>query len=584
MKLKTKIRLFLFLTTILTTAGISVYSYQIAKRELMQNSKDAVMSIAKQGSRNLDDRINAFQDISYRILQSANIVRLLNYTEQEAMKYKTVNEGLPAVISQQSSLSEYTRYALLRPASGVAYDYYRSGEKRLKSEAQSELLDFLDTFVDKNHPVCWMAYGGEVFFIRQIVSLDFKENGLLLFAMDDSFFEFMSDDVEYLNDDSIIVLNREGVMLKCRDDRKADKILEAIAPYQEQGYYVYHLTKELDDDRYTVTVINTQDNGWTIISYFSHSILLKGISQIYTGMIEMIGAVLVVVLFITTVISTTITRNVKLIEQGMKQYEDGHFDYRISPANYDEVGMLGLQLNYMAMKISELIQMLHLEEEEKKKLEIETLQAQINPHFLYNTLGSLKWAAYKENQKELAASLDALIHLLRFTIKKAGGMVTVGEEIAYIEHYIAIEKMRYGDRFQITYDIREEVRAWEIPGFILQPLVENCFLHGLDLAVKTGEIVIRAYKAAGYLSVEVEDNGSGMEEQTIARLLDPGQEEKKYKGFNSIGLKIVDKRLHEIYGSCYRTEIQSTKGEGTRIILRIPMGEYSNEKKCVDSR
>ena len=191
MKLRAKIRIFLFTITIFTVTGIGLYSYGIAKEELIQNSKDAVLNLDKQGGRNLDDRIDTFRDTSYRLLQSVNIEKLLNYSKEEAARYRIANEGLPAAISQQSSLSRYTKYALLRPISGMVYDYYRSGIPKMSEEEQRFLLNELDVMVDKNHIVCWTVYKGEVYFVRQIVSVDFEEKGLLVFALDSSFFEFI---------------------------------------------------------------------------------------------------------------------------------------------------------------------------------------------------------------------------------------------------------------------------------------------------------------------------------------------------------------------------------------------------------
>lgn len=572
-KLKTKIRIFLFTITILTVCGIGLYTYQIAKSELIRNSKDAVMSIEKQGGRNLDDRINSFFDVSYRILQSSNIAKLLDYSKEEAEKMRTANDGLAPVISQQASLAEYTKYALLKPASGMIYDYYKSGVKKLGKEGEALLLEQLDELVDKKKPACWTAFGGEAYFVRQIITPDFQEKGILCFALNESFFEFMSDDIGYLSNDNVIVLNQNKELMKCGESEAAKEILRRIDSLDDDDLYVYHTDVELENSVYTAAVIHTPANDWTIISYFSHAVLLKGIDTIFKAVLEVILAAALIVLLITAMISRTITRNVNLIEAGMKRYEKGEFDYRISPASYDEVGLLGLQLNYMALKISSLIEQLHGEEEEKKKLEIETLQAQINPHFLYNTLGSLKWAAVRKKQPELADSLDALSSLLEFTIKKAGGMVTVEEEASYIKSYIEIEKMRYGERFVMDYQIDEEVKEMKIPGFILQPLVENSFLHGLDLTKEGGTVIIRGRKQNGFLCLEVEDNGIGMEEEKAARLLKSGKEEKKYKGFNSIGIKIVDRRLRELYGEGYQTKVYSVLGEGTRITLMIPLSE-----------
>lgn len=586
MRLRTKIRISLFAVTILTIAGIGLYSYGIAKEELIRNSKDAVLNLEKQGGRNLDDRIDAFRDVSYRILQSANIEKLLDYSPEEAVKYKTANEGLPAAISQQSSLSRYTKYALLRPGSGMVYDYYRSGIPRMTGEEQQRLLDALDERVDKNHIVCWMKYKDEVYFVRQIVTVDFEEKGLLVFALDSSFFEFISDENEYVKKDFTFVMNQDEELLKCEDVKTANLILSDMKERNAQDYYVYSYRKEMMGDIYTVTVINTQSNGWKVVSYFSHAALLKGLDRIFTAMMKMLVMVIIIVLGITAMIYRTITKNVTIIEEGMKQYEIGHFEYRVSPASYDEVGLLGLQLNYMAVKISELIKLVQMKEEEKKRLEVETLQAQINPHFLYNTLGSLKWAAVRNKQEQLAKALDALVNLLRFTIKKAGGMVSLSEEIAYIKSYIEIEKMRFGERFCIRYEIEEDAGKEQVPGFILQPLVENCLLHGLDPAKDDGEIIIRGYRTKqkqkeDYLWIEVIDNGEGMTQDKAGDLLKP-RKERKQKGFNSIGVEIVDKRLRELYGEAYCTEIESSPGQGTRIRLRIPRGNV-NEMESTDS-
>lgn len=580
MKLRAKIRIFLFSVTILTVSGIGLCSYRIAKEELVRNSKDAVLNLEKQGGRNLDDRIDAFRDVSYRILQSANIEKLLNYSKEEAIRYKIANEGLPAAISQQSSLSGYTKYALLRPNSGMVYDYYRSGVPRMTGGEQQLLLDALDKKVDKNHIVCWTVYEDEIYFVRQIVSVDFEEKGILIFALDSNFFEFISDENEYIKKDLIFVMNQDNELLKCEDAEMAALILADIEERNAQDYYVYSYTREMSEDVYSITVIRTQNNGWRIVSYFSHTALLKGLDRIYSAMVQMLVIVILTVFGITALISKTITKNVSVIEDGMKEYEVGHFEYRVSPASYDEIGLLGLQLNYMAMKISELIKLVQLKEEEKKRLEVETLQAQINPHFLYNTLGSLKWAAVRSRQKEIARALDALVNLLRFTIKKAGGLVTVSEEIAYIESYIEIEKMRFGERFCIRYEIEQTVGEEKVPGFILQPLVENCLLHGLDPAKEDNTITIRGYRRGMYLWIEVMDNGEGMTEEQIKELLIPRKEKKK-RGFNSIGVEIVDKRLRELYGEAYRTEIQSNLGKGTSIILRIPKGKI-DEMENID--
>nr|WP_253288659.1 histidine kinase [Blautia sp. MSJ-19] len=209
--------------------------------------------------------------------------------------------------------------------------------------------------------------------------------------------------------------------------------------------------------------------------------------------------------------------------------------------------------------------------------EFQVLQAQINPHFLYNTLGSLKWVAYRQGNKDLAASIDSLIQLLRFTIKNAGAMITLSEEIHYIENYVAIEKMKYGDMFAVNYQLEPETEELLLPGFVLQPFVENSILHGMDMAEQGGEICICAKKKRNILELSISDNGCGMTEEKKQELL-MGEPEKKKRGLNSIGIRIVDQRLRNIYGEKYQIVMDSEIGKGTRITLRLPVtGGKENE-------
>lgn len=341
MKLKTKIRIFLFVITILSIIGIGLYSYHIARRELLDNSKEAVLNIEKLGAVSLDSRIESFQESTYQVLKLSNIEALLNYSRDEAEANRIQNEGLPAAVSQQKVLSEYIDYCLLRPNSGMVYDFYKSGKQKLNSSEQEKLLDELSGFVNKRKPIIWIKYKGKVYFVRKIISNQFEEKGVICFAINDRFFQIIDEGLDYMNDDNLIILNQKGELLKAKDIANAEDIIKRIEPYQKQHYYTYNIEKEIEGRRHTVLVINTSDSGWTIISFFSHDVLLRGIEEIFYGILELIIIVLLIVVVITGIISRTITRNVNIIEEGMKHYEAGAFDYRVKPASYDEVGLLG---------------------------------------------------------------------------------------------------------------------------------------------------------------------------------------------------------------------------------------------------
>ena len=571
MSLITKLRLCMFLIAGCSILPIGIYSYRTARDELIRNAETSVLNLQEQSRKYLDDRVKSFEDSSFQILSASNIEKLFSYSAEQAEANKVVNEGLPTVITMHAVLSNYTEYALLRPGSNVVYNYYRGGVRRLGTDREKELLDQLDELVDLHHIKRWVRMDGVVYFVRQVVDTGFQETGILCFAVNEEFFRFLGDEESYLSDERAFVLNRQDDLLYGSAEN-LQQLESALVSSGNNGSDVNAPVQFAVDDngeRLSVTILDAEQCGWTLISYFPYSLLLAGIRHIITRIVLVIVLVILLITIATWLISNLLSENVKRIESGMKHFEEGDFQYRISPAGYDEVGLLGLQLNHMAVRIQELIIILQEKEEEKKRLEIETLQAQINPHFLYNTLGSLRWAAFRNGQKDLANALDALTQLLRFTIKKANSMVTVSEEMDYIRNYVAIEKMRYGDCFDVEYQIDGTAAERLIPGFILQPLVENSILHGLDQTRPGGRIMIRAFEQDTTLFLEVEDNGMGIPEEELPLILSKTKVNGK-SGMNSIGMKIVDERLHDLYGDSYRTVIESREGEGTRVCLKIP--------------
>lgn len=572
MKLRKKMNLFLFSTTILACISIGFLSFEISSQAIISNTEIMSINLMKQIGLNLDERINAFGEISYQLSQTEAVRSILTYDSVEAeANRRASNSAFNTEVLQQSSLYTYTRYALLRSNSGVVTEYYKPRETKLSLKEEEAVLDSLEDTVTVPKPTNWVQHQGQVYFVRRIIENCGEEVGILCFAMTDEFFSFVGTEQDYLSNDNVVIVGRKGTLLKQDIPHISEKQIRTIADYKNFNYYVYNCMIEVSQEKYVVVALNTLENEWTVIGFMPYARLVKNIQQIYLMILLVIILVLIAGMIATTVIARTITKNVSIIEQGMKNYESGRFEIRIKPSSYDEIGLLALQLNFMGIKISELIRMVEEQEAAKRKSEYQTLQAQINPHFLYNTLGSIKWAAYRREEKETAASIDALIALLRFTIKRSMQILPLREEIDYIRNYIAIEQVRYGDALHMFYEIEDGVLDWNIPGFILQPFIENALIHGLDMAAEYPRITVRAYRKDSSMYLEVEDNGIGIDQETISQIwIERDEKEHVYKGFNSIGIRIVDERLHSYYGDEYRTVINSKEKEGTIITLVIP--------------
>ncbi len=567
----------LLVIVVLCCFGIGLYSYRIAKNAVIENAEVTVTNLVKQMGLNLDERIEAVRDVSYQMCETGKINKILNMSAAEAKsgmsKYK---DSLSTAVLQRNALYNYTKYALLRPESGLIYEYYKNGMKKKKALEEEKVLNFLSQKLTTASPTTWMVYEGQAYFARKIV-IDYQDCGTLCIALTDDFFQFIGTTSDYLKNEEVVVANAQGEFLKNAHQVFDIEELNQILDYNDGSFYVYTDYEEKEEDSYLTIALKTRDSSWKLACFMPFSRLLQGVEPIYGAIIKVMIVFLLLSGMISYIFSRTITRNADVIVQGMKNFEEGHFERKLKPVNYDEIGLLALQMNFMGMKIQGLMGLLEQKERQKMETEFQVLQAQINPHFLYNTLGSLKWVAYRQGNKDLAASIDSLIQLLRFTIKNAGAMITLSEEIHYIENYVAIEKMKYGDMFAVNYQIDPKAEEVLLPGFVLQPFVENSILHGIDMAEQGGEIRICAKMKQNDLELAISDNGCGMTEEKKQELL-MGEPEKKKRGLNSIGIRIVDQRLRNIYGEKYQIVMESEVDKGTRIILRLPVtGGKGNE-------
>jgi two-component system, sensor histidine kinase YesM len=240
--------------------------------------------------------------------------------------------------------------------------------------------------------------------------------------------------------------------------------------------------------------------------------------------------------------------------------------------NVDEITELGMSFNIMIGKIKELLDSKIKEQENLKRAELRTLQAQINPHFLYNTLDTIIWMAESKKTDQVVEIVSALSSFFRISLSKGMDWITIGEEVERIRSYLTIQKMRYHDILDFKIDVDEEVSENTILKLILQPLVENALYHGIKNKRQGGTIIIRAKrKGEDEVLLEVEDNGIGFTPEKLAQLRaeldDDSGDIKLESGF---GIGNVNKRIRLYYGKQYGLSVQSEYTTGTRVILVIP--------------
>ena len=289
-----------------------------------------------------------------------------------------------------------------------------------------------------------------------------------------------------------------------------------------------------------------------------------------------VAAILSLVAVIAAVyISRIVYRPVRKLMVAMQEVSAGEMATRAEVVSNDEIGLAAKEFNRMLDRIEELIKQLIAEEKKKKDAELEALQYQITPHFMYNTLNSIKCYALIHGQKEIATVIEDFVELLQTCIRKKGAFLTVAEEVQILENYIHLQEFRNGEAYQTEYKIEREAEQCKIPRLLLQPLVENAIIHGLDIKKQKKRLLIEAYTSGSRLYLEVKDNGRGMSEEQIEELLK--KKEKKTKGLTAVGIQNIQDRLKLYYGKQAKLSLESDE-KGTIARIYLPVNRNEDEE------
>lgn len=285
-----------------------------------------------------------------------------------------------------------------------------------------------------------------------------------------------------------------------------------------------------------------------------------------------VPVILMIVILLSWYISYRISLPIKALGRHMKIVQKGNFDIQLDLKNSEiEVVHLSETFNTMVKRIKELIEENEKEQEAKRNTELNALQAQINPHFLYNTLDSIMWMAEAGRNEEVISMVTALAKLLRISISKGHNIITVKEELEHAKSYLLIQKIRYKEKFDFYIHKKEEVMNLKTIKLILQPIIENAIYHGIEYMVDLGRIDIHVEITDNKLLFIIEDNGLGMNSDTLAAirrsLLDFNIREKD----NGVGLSNVDQRIKLRYGSEYGIKIYSEEEVGTVVKIWLPI-------------
>ena len=329
------------------------------------------------------------------------------------------------------------------------------------------------------------------------------------------------------------------------------------------------------DNIYNISSLDSCN--WKIVGVsFNDEITQAVKSQVVVGLIFALFFSAFMSAVIYFLLSRTVTRPVRRLVASMQKFEKQAetFEYKADMSNVAEFQTLSTSFEHMVLMIQSLVEKVHNEEIVLRKTELKALQAQINPHFLYNTLDSIQWMCEQDNSKDAVKMVGALAKLFRISISHGNEFITISDELKHAESYLIIQSYRYKNQFTYSFDVDKSILDCMCNKITIQPFIENAIYHGLDRMVDEGEIKIIVERRGKDIAIIVKDNGLGMTEEQCKAVLQKGRSDSK-----GIGVKNVDDRLKIYFGEEYGITIDSELDVGTTVTIKIPKIEKGHENE-----
>ncbi|MEK5023526.1 sensor histidine kinase [Paenibacillus sp. FSL M7-1046] len=409
--------------------------------------------------------------------------------------------------------------------------------------------------VMKSVDVLWSASEKNIYSVRRILSTKHrnpKDN--ILFARVNYDKLFKTFEPLQSHGSEIIILDSSGNTVYSSRANRENPDFPVTAKLHWHG------------ESYTVLSSTVQLAGWNVYLYKPTSLITKSAWWIALIVLLMIAACIAAVVVAGTLFSRRIMLPIHRLHKSMKLVGEGNLDIKVSSESKDEIGDLIRGFGNMVGKTKTLIDTVYVAEIARKEYEMKALQAQINPHFLYNSLSIINWRALRIHATDISEMAQLLSTFYRTTLNKGENLILVSDEILNVQSYINIQLIMHSNNFKVDYQIDDSILSCLMPNLMLQPLVENAIIHGIEnRGDGDGIIHLSAKKEEQSIVLQITDNGVGVEQEQLVLLL-----KSQSKGY---GLKNVNDRAVLMYGEQYGLTIHSIVGEGTQITLKIPYGE-----------
>lgn len=520
--------------------------------------------INEQTTNNLENNIQKIEDINVQILSSQVIQSQLKIVNEKCLDSYDLAQCRQKIERELSNWALYASYVV--SVSVISREGIEFAVKKI--ETGGTQFGFTeDEIYEANGSSLWGITGekNRICVAKAILDFDtMKPAGYINIVYENSYLsDILADNSSKYSGASYVVNTHGRIMVANKEGYVGENFPVKLSDLRASNTSRYDMFSSTQAFYF---VGNEMPNGWSLVQTVSVKEFNKEMNHLIVLAAGIVLLVLGISLGFVWYVTSRIAYPAKELMESMKTLAKDNEYPRVKIVSNDEIGMIGLEYNKMAENIETLIEKVYKMELTQKQAELEFLQMQINPHFLYNALDTISWMALAKGNMDVSEMTIALAELLRATIKKES-FITLREEMNTVKDYLLIQQERFGDKISAEYFVEEDAYSCMVPNFILQPVIENAIIHGLEPKIEKGKVSINISIQDEFLTFLVEDNGVGMDEKEILDLYKKCRENNTKQ---SIGLKNVYRRLLLCYGEASMLKIESKKEQGTRISFLIP--------------
>jgi two-component system sensor histidine kinase YesM len=595
-KIQSRLLLLFFILSLIPLLITSIFSYRSSSYAMRAKISTYSVQVMDQVRENIQREIQRLENDSVDI-EFSDLVQhvLLNYGKMSLWQISNTQYSMKEMLVKKFSFLHDVSDVLLYTNNKdkiIAYGDY-GFEFKLK-------MDFLNSYLKELYenggkPI-WIPISKEneeymVNFATEVAVLN-KDNGMLIgravkslndgeimgsliIRINEKYFSNIYKNIDIGKDADIFIINSRGLVVSSRNPEiqinksyKEDMLIKSIIKNHLYGKRVFDL--KMDKHRFLVTFAPIEGTDWYVVSTTPYSYLNSESEKIGINILLLSLACLVLAVILSFMFSKSISMPLKRLIISMNEVKKGNLSISIKDDSKDEIGEVTQNFNIMLDEIKLLMNDVKYKERQKRDAELKALQAQINPHFLSNTLNTVKWLAGLQNADNIENIVTSLINLLHANMGKDNILVCIREELEYVKNYVNLQEYRYYNKFKVKYEIEERILDYKIPKFTLQPIVENSLIHGIGPMEGQGVVAIKGFVYDGVVKITITDNGVGIHEDKLAKILN-SEGVKNKSSFSGIGIFNVNERIKMYFGEQYGLDIQSVQNLFTTVEITIPI-------------